>query len=63
MENVCHGRMAPLVGNTGRISRKPVQVTEYAVANNIDVKPAFAWWVPFTIKKKISIIAKSKTQY
>jgi hypothetical protein len=41
----------------------PFQVAEYAVANGIDAKPAFAWWVPFTIKKKISIIAKVKTQY
>jgi hypothetical protein len=39
----------------------PVQVAEYAVANGIDAKPAFAWWLPFTIKKKVSIIAKVKT--
>jgi hypothetical protein len=30
----------------------PVQVAEYAVANCIDDCPAFAWWVPFTIKKR-----------
>jgi hypothetical protein len=41
----------------------PVQVAEYALANGIDAEPAFAWWVPFTIKKKVSIIAKVKTRY
>jgi preprotein translocase subunit Sss1 len=41
----------------------PVQVAEYAVANCIDDCPAFAWWVPFTIKKRTMIIAKIKTRY
>jgi hypothetical protein len=41
----------------------PVQVAEYAVANGIDAKPAFEWWIPFTINKEISIIAKVKTRY
>ncbi len=30
----------------------PVEVAEYAVANKIASEPAFAWWVPYTIKKK-----------
>ena len=30
----------------------PVQLAEFAVANGISGEPAFAWWVPYTIKKK-----------
>ena len=41
----------------------PVQVAEYAVKNCIDSEPAFAWWVPFTLKKNLRIIAKIKTRY
>ena len=41
----------------------PVQVAEYAVANGIAEEPAFAWWVPYTLKKKLQIIAKVKTRY
>lgn len=35
----------------------PVQVAEYAVANKINKEPAFAWWVPHTMKKRTAIIA------
>ena len=28
----------------------PVEVADYAVAKGIDAEPAFAWWVPFTLK-------------
>jgi transposase InsO family protein len=41
----------------------PVQIAEYAMANGIDTEPAFAWWVPYTLKKKMRIIAKIKTRY
>ena len=41
----------------------PVQLTEYAVQNKIDDEPAFAWWVPYTIKKKAIIIKKVKSKY
>ena len=41
----------------------PIQVAEYAVANSIDDEPAFAWWVPYTLKKKLRIIVKIKTRY
>lgn len=34
----------------------PVEVAEYAVANKLSHEPAFAWWVPYTIKKKKVII-------
>jgi hypothetical protein len=28
-----------------------VQVAEYAVANKIVEQPAFAWWVPYVLRK------------
>jgi hypothetical protein len=41
----------------------PVQVAEYTVANDISHLPAFQWWVPYTLKKRDRIIAKTKTSY
>ena len=41
----------------------PVQVAEYAINNKIANQPAFAWWVPHTIKKRDSIISKVKSRY
>lgn len=41
----------------------PVQVAEYAIANKISLEPAFAWWVPHTIRKKDRIINKVKSKY
>jgi Reverse transcriptase (RNA-dependent DNA polymerase) len=35
----------------------PVEVAEYAVTKSIDKEPAFAWWVPWTLKKRESIIS------
>ncbi len=29
----------------------PNEVAEYAVSNKISDEPAFAWWVPFTLKQ------------
>ena len=29
----------------------PLQVAEYATAQSIDHEPAFAWWVPYALKK------------
>ena len=34
----------------------PIKVSEYAVAHGIDKKPAFAWWVGHTLKKRDRII-------
>ncbi len=34
----------------------PVETAEYAVANMIDQRPAFAWWVPYTLRKRDRII-------
>jgi len=41
----------------------PVELAEYAVANRIDHFPAFAWWVPYTLKKKARIVSKIKSKY
>ncbi len=29
----------------------PVQVAEYATSRNIAEEPAFAWWVPYVLRK------------
>jgi Reverse transcriptase (RNA-dependent DNA polymerase) len=41
----------------------PVQAAEYAIAAGISGQPAFAWWVPFTMKKRKQIISKVKSKY
>ncbi len=41
----------------------PVFVAEYAIANQIDDEPAFAWWVHDVIKKRDRIVAKVKSKY
>jgi hypothetical protein len=41
----------------------PVQVAEYAVANKIAGQPAFAWWVPYVLRKREQIIQKVKSRY
>jgi len=38
----------------------PIEVAEYAVAMGIDHEPAFAWWVPHTLRKRNRIIAAVK---
>jgi hypothetical protein len=40
----------------------PVEVAEYAEANKLLSEPAFAWWAPFTLKKRNKIIAAIKTR-
>ena len=41
----------------------PVQVADFAKANRIEDEPAFAWWVPFTLKKRDRILSKVKSKY
>ncbi|KAI2498409.1 Reverse transcriptase (RNA-dependent DNA polymerase) [Fragilaria crotonensis] len=41
----------------------PVQLAEYAVQTRIAEEPAFAWWVPYTLRKRNRIIAKVKSKY
>ena len=35
----------------------PIEVAEFAVARGIDVEAAFCWWVPYTLRKRDSIIS------
>mmetsp|Transcript_37601 Transcript_37601/g.53010 ORF Transcript_37601/g.53010 Transcript_37601/m.53010 type:complete len:1380 (-) Transcript_37601:246-4385(-) len=41
----------------------PVQLAEYAVANGLEDEPAFAWWVPYTLRKRDRIIASVNKRY
>ncbi|KAI2496194.1 Reverse transcriptase (RNA-dependent DNA polymerase) [Fragilaria crotonensis] len=41
----------------------PVEVADYAVSKGIDTEPAFAWWVPFTLKRRNRIIAAVNSRY
>ena len=41
----------------------PIEVAEYAVVQGIDHEPAFAWWVPHTLKKRNRMIASVNMQY
>ena len=41
----------------------PVPLVDYTVGNEIQDKPVFAWWVLFTLKKRISNINKIKSKY
>ena len=40
----------------------PVDVAEFAKAKGIDDEPAFAWWVPFVLRKRDVIISKVKAK-
>ena len=40
----------------------PVEIAEYATALGLEDQPAFAWWVPFTLKKRDRIIAAVNTR-
>ena len=39
-----------------------MQAAEYAVLRGIESEPAFAWWVPFTLRKRDTIIAAVNTR-
>jgi len=41
----------------------PLQLTEYAVANDIAYEPAFNWWVHDMLRKRKRIINKVKSRY
>ena len=41
----------------------PVQLAEYAVSMKLAGEPAFAWWVPHTLRKRNRIVAKVKSKY
>ena len=58
MEALC--RMARLIDLWGELSNlkepHPLEVAEYAVAQQLEWEPAFDWWVPRTLKKLDAII-------
>jgi hypothetical protein len=39
----------------------PLEVAEYAITHQIDHEPAYAWWVPQTIKQRNRIIGALKS--
>jgi hypothetical protein len=41
----------------------PFDIAEYAVSNKLVTEPAFAWWVPFTLKKRDCIIAAVSNRF
>jgi hypothetical protein len=41
----------------------PIEVAEYAVSRDIQDEPAFAWWVPYTMKKQNRILAAVNARY
>ena len=41
----------------------PVQTAKYAVAKGINEQPAFAWWVPYVLRKSKRIMSKIKSKY
>ncbi len=41
----------------------PVELAEYAVANQIAEEPAFKWWVSNTLRKQNHIISKGEKKY
>jgi hypothetical protein len=40
-----------------------VEVADYVLVHGLDAEPAFAWWVPFTLKRRNRIIAAVNKQY
>lgn len=40
----------------------PVELAEYAKAERINDQPAFAWWVPYTLRKRERIVAAFKSR-
>ena len=41
----------------------PVPLSNYSVANKLQNEPAFAWWVPYNLKKRIAVISKIKSEF
>ena len=41
----------------------PVEVAEFAKARGIDSEPAFAWWVPNTIRRRNAILSAVKARF
>ena len=47
----------------GKMKRNfPIQVAQYAIAQNISNKPVFSWWIPHTLQKCESIVASVRSR-
>jgi hypothetical protein len=57
--------MDPLVGKLFKDSKEsnPVEVAEHAVSAKLVSEPAFAWWVPFALKRRDRIISKIDARF
>ena len=40
----------------------PIELARYAVKHNLDELPAYAWWVPHTLKRANRIISKVRAR-
>ena len=40
-----------------------MEVAEYAISQGVNDEPAFAWWVPYTLKKRERIISAVDARY
>ena len=40
----------------------PIETAEYAQARKLHDEPAFRWWVPYTLKKRSTIVSKVRTR-
>ena len=38
-------------------------MADYSVVNNLQDEPAFDWWVPYTLNKRIDILSKIKSKF
>ena len=41
----------------------PIEVADYAIANNIHEEPAFSWWVKNVLRRRKKVIASTSTKY
>jgi hypothetical protein len=41
----------------------PIQVAEYAHGNQIDIEPAFDWWVPTVLRRRNRIIKGAQSRH
>ena len=40
----------------------PIETAEFAASRGIDDKPAFAWWIPHTLRKRDAIVSALRSR-
>ena len=40
----------------------PLELADYAILHGLETEPAFAWWVPYTLKKRNQIVSAVKAR-